>query len=232
MDAAFRFLEVIYGPFGADDSVSASEVLAAEARLGVKLPAALVALYRRTGRATSLHESHNRLVTLEQVDFAGDHLVFYEENQDVVVWGIERSRLADDDPPVDQGQPTAAPNVGTFYPEFASVSEFARAQGAWQAVQGGLPYVGALTSPAMRARSSEAQALAANAAPARAFRDSLGEPALETAGMLAWLVDGGVFVDARGYLGLATREASQFEAACVGLGIEVEDWDYATLTDE
>ena len=35
MDAAFRFLEVIYGPFGADDSVSASEVLAAEARLGV-----------------------------------------------------------------------------------------------------------------------------------------------------------------------------------------------------
>lgn len=220
IDDALRFLEAVFGPLGAEAAVPAVEMEAAEARLGFALPRALRTLYLRTGRAKSLHAAHNMLVPPEAIDLAGDHLVFYEENQAVVVWAIARARLSEADPPVDQGQ--CSDDGWTFYPEFGSVSEFACSQGAWQAVQGGLPFVGVLQQPA-EARRIDAAGMTA----------AFGAPSLVTEGMQAWLVDGGVAVDAGdGYLGLATRNAADFESASARLGLELDDWDYATLRDE
>ncbi len=220
IDDSIRFLEAIFGPFGADGGVPVDEIEAAESRLGFALPRALRTLHGRTGRVKSLHAAHNRLVAIDEVDFASDHLVFYEENQDVVVWAIARSRLSEEDPPVDQGQ--LADDEWTFYSEFASVSEFACAQGAWQAVQGGLPFVGVVQQPADARRLDAA-----------AMTKAFGAPSLLAEGMSAWLVEGGVAIDAGdGYVGLATRDAAAFESASALLGLELGAWDYATARDD
>lgn len=222
MSESLAFLASVFGPFGAAHAIEEAALLATEGRLKVALPAALRTLYRVTGAALHLHHAHNQLTEVDRVDFAGDHLVFYEENQAVVVWGIARGKLQEEDPPVDQGQFDAERNAWTFYPEFRSVSQFAAAQGAWQAVQGGLRYVG------VKEFDEEA---AANARVS--LSRQMGTPSLETATMRAGLVDGGVAVDAVGALiGLATREPPQFSSACERMGIPIEAWDYATLRDE
>lgn len=213
IEKAIQFLEAVYGPFGRGAGVPAKEIAGAEKRLERKLPAALTAYYRQTGRVKALHASFNRLVAPGRLEFAGDHLVFYEENQEVVVWAIASAALEKDDPPVDQGQFDRKKKRWSFYPEFKSVSEFACAQGAWQAVQGGLPFVGVRDDH--------------KAAP------RLGAPALETSGMTAWLLPGGVVLKAGPrYLGLATRDKTRFLAASSKLGLQTEDWDWATLQDE
>ena len=90
-------------------------------------------------------------------------------------------------------------------------------QAAWQAVQGGLPFVGV--------KQGKAQV--------SALIEALGAPVLERSGMRAWLLEKGVVVDAGdGFVGLATQEAESFVAASARLGMEVEQWDYATLRDE
>src|SRR5262245_21010352 len=88
IEQSICFLESIFGTFGPDAGVPAEAVEAAQARLGLTLPRALVSLYRRTGSVTALHASHNLLVPLNRIAFGGDHLIFYEENQAVVVWAI------------------------------------------------------------------------------------------------------------------------------------------------
>ncbi len=140
--------------------------------------------------------------------------IFYEENQGVVAWGIARSRLSEPDPPVDQGQPPRG-DAGRweFFPEFRSVSVFVSAQAAWQAVQGGLPFVGAK------------HLLSRVGAIARA----LGAPAFERAAMRAWLLEKGVVVETDGHVSLATREAESFVDLSARLGMEIDEWDWATL---
>src|SRR5205823_6649839 len=161
-------VESIFGPLGGDAGVPEVDILEAERRLGVLLPQTLRELYHRTGRVATFHAAHNRLVPLDEIDFSDDHLTFYEENQNVVVWGIARARLSEPDPPVDQGQPPRADGERwDFYSEFRSVSEFIRAQAAWQAVQGGLPFGGVMLEFA------QFGAVAAE----------LGAPALELEGM-------------------------------------------------
>lgn len=215
MRDALTFLEAIYGPFDASSGYSKSEVDAAEARCEARLPAALRELYLRTGRVEALHRSHNRLSPPIELGFAGDHLAFYEENQAVVVWAIAREHLGEPNPPVDQGQRTE-PDTWTYYPEAASVSQFACAQGAWQAVKGGLPFVGGLdvTDGPL------------------SVEEKLGAPTFASETIRAWLVDGGVATEAEGgHVGLATRTEDAFVAASARLGLEVDDWDYATVVD-
>jgi hypothetical protein len=64
-------------------------------------------------------------------------LVFMEENQAVVYWGV-RSRTAAVDPVVFQ---TADPEEGDWLAE-SKCSRFLTAMLCWQAVGGGLPYIG------------------------------------------------------------------------------------------
>lgn len=61
---------------------------------------------------------------------------------------------------------------------------------------------------------------------------AFGAPSLVAEGMTAWLMEGGVAIDAGdGYVGLATRDAAAFESASALLGLEVSAWDHATLRD-
>lgn len=76
------------------------DVRAAEARLGLRLPRLLRELYLRTGRRDDIHRCHNRLLRPEEIKTDDNALVFYEENQAVVLWAIERGAFGLGDPPV------------------------------------------------------------------------------------------------------------------------------------
>jgi|SRR5262245_10588188 len=70
-------------------------VKAAEARLGFTVPEALRDYYLSVGRH-ELNRVHNRLWSPDDLEVAGGRLVFLEENQGVVYWGVRRRTTAAD----------------------------------------------------------------------------------------------------------------------------------------
>ncbi|GIM48568.1 SMI1/KNR4 family protein [Capnocytophaga stomatis] len=79
---------------------SEDELLLAEKRLNVTFPKAFREYYLQMGRTESINQSHNYLFSPEKIDFDGDFLCFYEENQGVAYWGIHKNDLHLDNPPV------------------------------------------------------------------------------------------------------------------------------------
>ncbi len=221
IEGALEWIARLYGPFTEAHRLEATALATAEAQLGVKLPRALREYYRVTGGHPTLNRSHNRLVEPSHIDFVvgteGEQaLVFYEENQEVVVWGILRDDLSLEDPPVRQCR-VDANGIWSFWPEAASVSELVCAQAAWNAVQGALPYVG------VKSAESDEGELAR-------VRAELGLPDFQSAGLDAWLLAGGVFVMAdTTYAGIATHSRESFDALLDRFA-EVE-WDYTTLEE-
>lgn len=89
-------------PLKEGDGYGPDELDAAEARLGVALPKPLREAYRLFGRRDDLTRNHDRLLRPDELglDAAGEALVFREENQAVLLWGVLVSDLGLDDPPV------------------------------------------------------------------------------------------------------------------------------------
>jgi len=85
------------------DGCSSGKIAAAEKKLGLRLPIALRDYYFVAGRERSLNHAHNRLCALGDLEKHAGKLVFMEENQCVVVWGVAASSKAGDDPAVYQG---------------------------------------------------------------------------------------------------------------------------------
>src|SRR5574338_919147 len=102
MKTALAALENVFGACSAEHRIASAELDAAERRLGIVLPESLRTMYERTGRHP-FHASQNYVVEPPKLGFHGDHLVIYEENQGVCLWGIARSVLSSADPPVDMG---------------------------------------------------------------------------------------------------------------------------------
>jgi hypothetical protein len=111
-------------------------VEAAEARLGMRLPAALREYYLAVGRH-ELNRVHNRLWPPDALDVYRGRLVFLEENQSVVYWGV-RSRTAAADPVVSQ---TMDLDEGGWLRE-ARCSRFLPAMLCYYAAGGWLPHTG------------------------------------------------------------------------------------------
>jgi hypothetical protein len=113
-------------------------ITAAERRLGVAVPEVLRGFYRVAGRHDAINRAHNRLLPLDEWAVDGGRLLFMEENQNVVFWGV----------PVAAGGTDADPDVWqaengdalVWEPEKAKLSEFLLAMLCWQAVMGGLPF--------------------------------------------------------------------------------------------
>lgn len=80
------------------DGVCLEEVQLAETRLGRSLPAALRALYLRIGALEELCLVHNVVRRPDELSVEQGYLVFMDENQGVVSWGVpEDDRAADPD---------------------------------------------------------------------------------------------------------------------------------------
>lgn len=84
-------------PHGYDESA----IAAAEQRLGIRLPAVLRDYYQTLGRHEALNSAFNRLLPPEKLYMSDSGmLVFYTENQDVVIWGIDHEDFHLPDPAV------------------------------------------------------------------------------------------------------------------------------------
>ncbi|MDB6112835.1 MAG: hypothetical protein JWR69_4585 [Pedosphaera sp.] len=107
----------------AQHGFSAAEIAAAEKKLGLKLPTALRDYYLVAGRESSLNHARNRFYALAKLETHSGKLVFMEENQWVVIWGITASSKPEDDPAVYQG-PIVNGEPSGWYLEERKISVF------------------------------------------------------------------------------------------------------------
>jgi hypothetical protein len=131
-----RVLAAITGRASSAHGYPSRAVEAAEARLGFTFPEALRDYYLSVGRH-ELNRVHNRLWSPEDIEVAGGRLVFMEENQGVVYWGV-RCRTTGADPVVSQ---TMDLDDGDWSPE-ARCSLFLPAMLCWYAAGGWMPHTG------------------------------------------------------------------------------------------
>jgi hypothetical protein len=119
----------VYGrPLMRGDAEPVARILKAERRLGLRLPAAMRDFYLVAGRAQENLE-HNRLAPPQHLEVEGRYLVFMEENQGVVDWGLRVSTIAAADPNVWQRVNDDPPK---WYSERMPFSIFILKNLAWQ----------------------------------------------------------------------------------------------------
>jgi hypothetical protein len=128
-------------PLTPEDGEPEPSVAQAEARLGLRLPSVLRSYYLLAGRYDRFNRAHNRLLRPEKWPVDGGKLVFLEENQWVLSWGVEASRSPDDDPPVYQG-PNIRGRPTEWHLEHERCSEFLLVMLHLQAVWGGYDFIG------------------------------------------------------------------------------------------
>jgi hypothetical protein len=130
----------LFPPLSPGDGLPEADLIEAEQRLGFRLPGKLREYYRRTGRRGDLNHSFNRLAAPGALNVFGDVLVFYEESQNVIVWGIRLADIGQEDPPVLRSENQ---DELVWGPDHEHLSGFFVTMLYWQAANGGLPYVGA-----------------------------------------------------------------------------------------
>lgn len=75
-------------PWRRSDGFSLKSLREAELRLGIKLPQSLRDLYQSMGRVDALCKAHNVIRQPDQLVLEEGYLIFMDENQDVVTWGL------------------------------------------------------------------------------------------------------------------------------------------------
>ena len=70
------------------DAIKSQDIYEAEKNLGVRFPKALRSLYQHLGGADDLMRTHNILRRLSELSVENGFLLFMDENQSVVSWGI------------------------------------------------------------------------------------------------------------------------------------------------
>jgi hypothetical protein len=124
-----RSLRLIFGrPLVARDGVPELRLRRAEQRLGIGLPAAMRDYYLVAGAASENRE-HNRLCTPEELLVEEGRLLFMEENQAVVDWGVPVRSRKRADPEVWQRVNGDEPE---WYSEELPFSVFILKNLAWQ----------------------------------------------------------------------------------------------------
>src|ERR1051326_6623545 len=93
-------IRTLFRPWRPGDGHDEADVAAAETRLGIRLPRTLRNFYLAWGRRPDLTQTMNPLLSPDELELRGDVLLFWAENQAVVLWGIRSKRLEEADPPV------------------------------------------------------------------------------------------------------------------------------------
>lgn len=127
------------------EGVSDRAIKSAENRLGVAVPRSLADYFALAGRETRFNCCFNRLLPTEEWFVAGHRLVFMEENQAVVYWGVPAECQRLDDPPVWQG---VNGETIKWYRESDNCSVFLTVMLQWHgAFGGGLPEASTAFAP-------------------------------------------------------------------------------------
>jgi hypothetical protein len=133
----------------ARDAMPLRRIELAEKRLGVVAPQVLRAYYQIAGRETRLNGAFNRLLPPEEWIVDQKHLIFMEENQAVVLWGVAATGKDVVDPAVYVG---VNGDEIEWHREHRQCSTFLSVMLHWQgAFGGGLPFTStAVASVALR----------------------------------------------------------------------------------
>jgi hypothetical protein len=134
-------LATLAHPLTPEDGEPEPSIFDAEVRLGLRLPATLRDYYLLAGRFDQFNLAHHRLLQPEKWYVDNGRLVFLEENQRVVFWGVEASRSPNHDPAVYQGSKHAGQATGWSL-EHGCCSEFLLVTLHLQAVWGGYEFIG------------------------------------------------------------------------------------------
>ena len=119
-----------------------SEIVALEKQLNIVLPATLRAYYVTLGRHEAINYSHNRLLRPGKIGFSPDeYLIFCEENQGVVYWGIKKDDLTNANPPV-YGNYSSDEQNPAWYLELPGTEACLLMLAVYNGVLGGLKYNG------------------------------------------------------------------------------------------
>jgi len=131
-------------PLTARTAPSSKVLAGVEKRLGVIIPGAFRDYYLVAGRERRFNTCHNRLLAPQEWSIDKQRLIFMEENQGVVWWGVSTRNPDSDDPPVSQGindEPI------TWFQEHRRCSVFLAVMLHYQAVNGGFRFCGAAIAP-------------------------------------------------------------------------------------
>jgi hypothetical protein len=112
------------------DGIADDRVKVAEEALGHRIPAALREYYRVAGKLDEVNKAHNELHAPDGLAIENGYLVFMDENQAVVSWGIRVVDLSQPDPEVWQRVNSDPPE---WYSENMSFSIFMSKMLLWQA---------------------------------------------------------------------------------------------------
>jgi hypothetical protein len=82
-------------PWTAADGLPETDIKKAEARLRITLPSALRSFYLSVGAVADLCSIHNVIFPPKDLVFEDGYLMFMDENQSVVSWGLKDLKKAD-----------------------------------------------------------------------------------------------------------------------------------------
>jgi hypothetical protein len=133
-------IEPLFGPLAPEHGIAQDVIKAGERRRRVSLPPALRQFYALAGNLDPVMRAHNRFRAPADIRVTEGMVVFLEENQWVVSWGLKRDEIKEsEDPPVYQGRPQDGRLVG-WVREEDHCSDFLAGMVYWQALNGGLPH--------------------------------------------------------------------------------------------
>jgi hypothetical protein len=123
-------------PVSKKDGIPAAQLTKAVNKLGIQLPIALRDYYLVAGKEKIFNHSFNRLCSPSDWEVHAGKLIFFEENQTVVVWGVPASKEAASDPVVFQC-PLVSGELDKWYSEKIRCSAFLKFMIHLQAAYGG-----------------------------------------------------------------------------------------------
>jgi hypothetical protein len=108
------------------------EIEKAEMRLGVRFPGSLRQFYLSVGKVKSLLEIHNKVRSPGEIALGDGYIIFMDENQQVVSWGIVPA-VGDEDPEIWQRINGAEVE---WYPEGMTLLELLESMFDWYTEDG------------------------------------------------------------------------------------------------
>jgi len=130
----FQKIRYLYG-------IAAQDSFGFEASdIDLPLPAVLKEYYLSLGKHEAINYAHNRLLKPGEMGFSQDeYLMFFEENQGVVYWGIKKADLDLPNPPV-YGNYSGDEMNPDWHMECATTEGFLLLMAVYNGVLGGLEY--------------------------------------------------------------------------------------------
>ncbi|MDR1316604.1 MAG: hypothetical protein LBK13_06990, partial [Spirochaetales bacterium] len=134
-------IKILYN-LSKDYGYNENEIIEAENKLSIKFPKKLREYYRVLGKNKTVNESFNKLLSINgEIGFTDDnnYLVFYEENQGVVYWALDRNDLENNNPKV-YGNYDPANGSGDWFVDSETVEGFLLSMAYWNGALEGLKY--------------------------------------------------------------------------------------------